>query len=162
WRMATETGWRPLQKPVRAVARAGGIGPTAFSKLAVAHLLSAGGDALVTLALAGSLFFDISPTAARGRVALSLILTMAPFGVVAPTRITPAREDRKPTKEETENRVGTPPIVMAAAVMAVLRFAVGFLTFLLAFDLRRGHAPAYWFGLILLASVGGSLVGAAI
>src|SRR2546423_6674753 len=39
---------------------------------------------MVTVALAGSLFFSISPTAARGRVALSLVLTMAPFGVVAP------------------------------------------------------------------------------
>ena len=42
------------------------------------------GDTLVTLALAGSLFFSISPNAARGRVALSLVLTMAPFAVVAP------------------------------------------------------------------------------
>lgn len=42
------------------------------------------GDTLVTLALAGSVFFSISPTAARGRVALSLLLTMAPFAVVAP------------------------------------------------------------------------------
>lgn len=42
------------------------------------------GDALVTLALAGSLFFSISPNEARGRVALSLVLTIAPFGVVAP------------------------------------------------------------------------------
>lgn len=42
------------------------------------------GDTLVTLALAGSLFFSISPSAARGRVALSLVLTMAPFAVVAP------------------------------------------------------------------------------
>jgi hypothetical protein len=42
------------------------------------------GDTLVTLALAGSLFFSISPTAARGRVALSLVVTMAPFAVVAP------------------------------------------------------------------------------
>ena len=42
------------------------------------------GDTMVTVALAGSLFFDISPTAARGRVTLSLLLTMAPFAVVAP------------------------------------------------------------------------------
>ncbi len=42
------------------------------------------GDTLVTLALAGSLFFSISPTAARGRVTLSLVLTMAPFAIVAP------------------------------------------------------------------------------
>lgn len=42
------------------------------------------GDALVTMALAGSLFFSISPSAARSRVALYLLLTMAPFAVVAP------------------------------------------------------------------------------
>ena len=39
---------------------------------------------MITVALAGSLFFDISPTAAKGRVTLSLVLTMAPFAVVAP------------------------------------------------------------------------------
>ena len=55
-----------------------------FSRLALTHALSVAGDAFVTLALAGSLFFNISLTAARGKVALSLLLTMAPFGVVAP------------------------------------------------------------------------------
>lgn len=35
-------------------------------------------------ALAGSLFFSISPDAARTQVALYLVLTMAPFAVVAP------------------------------------------------------------------------------
>ena len=55
-----------------------------FSRLATAHALAAAGDAFVITALAGSLFFDISPTAARGRVALSLLLSIAPFGLVAP------------------------------------------------------------------------------
>ncbi|MBA3654148.1 MAG: MFS transporter, partial [Actinobacteria bacterium] len=59
-------------------------GPSPFSRLVVAHALALAGDAMVTVALAGSLFFSISPTAARGRVALSLVLTMAPFAVVAP------------------------------------------------------------------------------
>jgi MFS family permease len=48
------------------------------------HVLSIAGDTLVTMSLAGSLFFSISPSAARGRVALYLLLTMAPFAVVAP------------------------------------------------------------------------------
>jgi MFS family permease len=52
--------------------------------LALAHCLSTAGDTLVTMALAGSLFFSISPQAARGRVAAYLLLTMAPFAVVAP------------------------------------------------------------------------------
>lgn len=44
----------------------------------------AAGDALVALALAGSLFFSVPETTARGRVLLYLGLTMAPFAVVAP------------------------------------------------------------------------------
>jgi hypothetical protein len=50
----------------------------------VTHLLMITGDAFMTVALAGSLFFSISPSAARSKVALYLLLTMAPFAVVAP------------------------------------------------------------------------------
>ncbi|HET6794396.1 MAG TPA: MFS transporter [Acidimicrobiales bacterium] len=55
-----------------------------FGRLAVTHVLMIGGDAFMTVALAGSLFFSISPHAARGHVLLYLALTMAPFAVVAP------------------------------------------------------------------------------
>jgi hypothetical protein len=55
-----------------------------FSRLATTQALSMAGDALVTLALAGSLFFNISLHAARGRVALSLLFTILPFAIVAP------------------------------------------------------------------------------
>lgn len=55
-----------------------------FARLARAHALSSAGDALVAIGLAGSLFFSISPEAARGKVALYLALTMAPFALVAP------------------------------------------------------------------------------
>jgi hypothetical protein len=75
-----DEGWRPLR--TRPASQSLEASP--FSRLAVAHALAVSGDALVTVALAGSLFFDISPSAARGRVALSLVLTMAPFAVVAP------------------------------------------------------------------------------
>jgi MFS family permease len=73
-------GWRPLRPPPGATGRP--ISP--FALLSRTHALAMAGDTLVTLALAGSLFFSISPNAARGRVALSLALTMAPFAVVAP------------------------------------------------------------------------------
>jgi hypothetical protein len=73
-------GWRPLRPPPGAAGRP--ISP--FALLSRTHALAMAGDTLVTLALAGSLFFSISPNAARGRVALSLALTMAPFAVVAP------------------------------------------------------------------------------
>ena len=44
----------------------------------------AAGDAMVALALAGSLFFSVPEATARGRVLLYLGLTMAPFAIVAP------------------------------------------------------------------------------
>lgn len=55
-----------------------------FGKLALLHMLVSAGDTLVTVSLAGSLFFSISPTAARSHVMLYLVITMAPFSVVAP------------------------------------------------------------------------------
>ncbi len=63
---------------------AGAAVPPSFARLARTHALSTAGDTLVATALAGSLFFSISPDAARTRVALYLVLTMAPFAVVAP------------------------------------------------------------------------------
>ncbi len=42
------------------------------------------GDAMFAVSLAGSLFFSISPTAAKDKVLLYLLLTMGPFAVVAP------------------------------------------------------------------------------
>ncbi len=41
-------------------------------------------DAIIAVALAGSIFFSISPHAARQRLVLYLALTMAPFAVVTP------------------------------------------------------------------------------
>jgi hypothetical protein len=57
---------------------------TPFARLAAAHAVSTAGDAFVTVALAGSLFFTTDPAAARPRTALYLAFTMAPFAVIAP------------------------------------------------------------------------------
>lgn len=277
-----------------------GAGPSPFSRLALTHALSMAGDALVTLALAGSLFFNISLHAARGRVALSLVLTMAPFAIVAPflgpiidrtrggrrvmvlvsaigravaclfmaryihglllfpaafltlvcskayivakaalvpasvqrpddlveanaklavggaivgfvaagpgvailklfgaatllrvdiavfllcavtsvrlqqtqpsTRIAPGETDTSPdvagpagSRSAPASRQPPPGEIQVAAVaMGTLRWAVGFMTFLVAFGFRRTSAPAWWYGAVLAGSVGGNLVGAAI
>ncbi|WP_298335671.1 MFS transporter [Ferrimicrobium sp.] len=48
------------------------------------HALSISSDTLMTVALAGSLFFSISPDEARSKVTLYLLFTMAPFAVLAP------------------------------------------------------------------------------
>ena len=275
-----EDGWRALRSPVR---RGDPMAASPFSRLAIAHALSVAGDTCVTMALAGSLFFDISPTAARGKVALSLVLTMAPFAIVAPllgpaidkrrggrkftvagaaggraitalamaavvdglllfpaafltlvlskahavarsslvpttvssdeelveanaklalgsavvgfvaagpaiavlqlassawtlrlaavifalaaiaaTRIVQSHPDNPAAKEVGDAELSDRGIVMAATAMAVLRGMVGFLTFLVAFTFRRAGAPSWWFGVVLAASVGGTLIGAAL
>ncbi|HYJ73428.1 MAG TPA: MFS transporter [Actinomycetota bacterium] len=55
-----------------------------LDRLAWVHAISTLGDALVAVALAGTLFFAVPVAAARPRVALYLLLTVAPFAVVAP------------------------------------------------------------------------------
>src|ERR1700674_2766529 len=55
-----------------------------FGRLARTHVLMTAGDTLFAVSLAGSLFFSISPTAAKDKVLLYLLLTMGPFAVVAP------------------------------------------------------------------------------
>ena len=50
---------------------------TPFVRLARVHAIAAASDGAVTAALAGSIFFSISPEESRGRVALALLLTLA-------------------------------------------------------------------------------------
>lgn len=277
--MEDDTGWRPLRRPVHPAQ----ITTPPFRRLAVAHVLSLAGDALVTVALAGSLFFDISPDAARGRVALSLVLTILPFGVVAPflgpaidriaggrrlmvvsaglgralaalyaaavldglllfptafvllvlskthavaksslvptvvdspddlvganarlalagavigslaaapgvlvmqvfgaewvmrlaavvftagaiaaLRIVQVHPDDPAARSVASEELRHAGVRLAATAMGVLRGSVGFLTFLLAFALRRGGQPAWLFGLVIAASVAGGLLGSLI
>jgi len=74
----------------KAVANARAVTRTAldqsqpFGRLVVVHCLQAISGSLVAISLAGSLFFSISPHAAKGRVLLYLLLTIAPFALVGP------------------------------------------------------------------------------
>jgi len=65
-----------------------------FGRLALAHVLSLAGDALIAMSLAGTLFFDVDPAEARWKIALYLVFTMAPFAVVGPL-IGPAMDRAK-------------------------------------------------------------------
>ena len=58
--------------------------PSNFVHLARVHALQTSGNAAIAVALANSLFFAIDPQAARGRIFLYLLLSMAPFTLVAP------------------------------------------------------------------------------
>ncbi len=55
-----------------------------FRRLAITHALMMGGDAAMVVALADSLFFNIDLDAARSRVMLFLVISFAPFLVIAP------------------------------------------------------------------------------
>lgn len=80
WAAPSPAGPAPAGSgPVRPRAP---VGP--FVRLARVHAAATATDAVVAAALAGSIFFSISPDAARWRVALYLGLTMAPFAVVTP------------------------------------------------------------------------------
>ena len=73
---------RALSGPA-ATRRLFGLPPLA-RPAAKAHGLIAAADALFAVSLAGSLFFSVSVDAARPRVLLYLLVTLAPFAVVAP------------------------------------------------------------------------------
>ena len=69
---------------VRSAARADGADSSGLSALISVHALHAAGDALVAVALAGTLFFSVPIGEARSRVALYLVLTMLPFSLLVP------------------------------------------------------------------------------
>jgi MFS family permease len=91
---ATAAFWQFLLAVVRTIGRGGrrlrrwnrrdGAGSSGLATLVEIHALQAAGDATITVALAGSLFFSVPTHEARSRVALYLLVTMAPFAVVAP------------------------------------------------------------------------------
>ncbi|MGF1596248.1 MAG: MFS transporter [Acidimicrobiales bacterium] len=104
---------------------------TPFIRLARTHALSVGGDALLAVALADSLFFNVDPNDARWKVAAYLVLTLAPFAFVAP--LLGPLMDRLSGGHRYM-------IIASAAVRAVLMFALvryvqGPLLFPLAFSM---------------------------
>jgi hypothetical protein len=69
---------------VHRLTGASGASRTGLGSLIELSAAGAAGDAFVTIALAGTLFFSTSLDQARGKIALTLIITMAPFAVLAP------------------------------------------------------------------------------
>ena len=74
-RQASPTPRRGSPDEPRPVGRPSGLGNglriTPFTQLARVHAISAIGDGLITVALAGSIFFSIDPDAARWRDEMS-------------------------------------------------------------------------------------------
>ncbi|WP_031225499.1 MFS transporter [Streptomyces roseochromogenus] len=82
---------RALHFPVTGAARgirkathAHGAGESGLGKLIELHAVNGAGDVMITVALASTVFFSVPTAEARGRVALYLAITMAPFTVLAP------------------------------------------------------------------------------
>jgi MFS family permease len=87
FRSGTQASGRATRGTGRFVHRitgAQGAGRTGLATLIETTAVSGAADAFVTIALAGTIFFSTSVDQARGRVVLFLIITMAPFAVLAP------------------------------------------------------------------------------
>ncbi|MFF4651743.1 MFS transporter [Streptomyces sp. NPDC001380] len=69
---------------IRRATSAEGAGESGLAKLIELHAVNSFGDMLITIALASTIFFSVPTGEARGRVALYLLVTMAPFAVLAP------------------------------------------------------------------------------
>lgn len=69
---------------IRKATHAHGAGESGLGKLIELHAVNGAGDVMITVALASTVFFSVPTDQARGRVALYLAVTMAPFILLAP------------------------------------------------------------------------------
>ena len=112
------------------LARIATVSSLASGAIAVGILNAA--DAVQVLRVAALLYF--------GATALAL-------------RIPPSRADRLPDVGVERNELRSPRVHASAAAMGVLRGAIGFLVFLVAFGLKRDAEPLWFFGAVAAASV---------
>jgi Major Facilitator Superfamily len=75
---------RGTGRAIHRLTQASGAGRTGLDRVIELTAAGAAADAFVAVALAGTLFFSTSVDQARGRIALTLLITMAPFAVLAP------------------------------------------------------------------------------
>ncbi|WP_335933847.1 MFS transporter [Streptomyces sp. PTD5-9] len=90
-RRAGRAAGRALRAPFTGAARgirrathAHGAGESGLGKLIELHAVNGAGDVMITVALASTVFFSVPTDEARGRVALYLAVTLAPFALLAP------------------------------------------------------------------------------
>ncbi len=116
-----------------------------LSRLTVIGGLVAAAPGLGLLKLGGS---EPVVNLAAAAYAITSLLTL---------RLPRPRMDRVPGEV---TKLGAIPRLTAAAVgTAALKGASGFLFFLLAFALRGGNHPAYWFGILAVAAAAGAFAG---
>ncbi|MCL4448186.1 MAG: MFS transporter [Actinobacteria bacterium] len=108
-----------------------------LGRLTLTHVFMMAGDTLVTFSLAGSLFFSLSPNAAKDKVMLYLLFTMAPFAVVAPF-LSPLLDKGKKTR---------PTIAFLSAI------GRGVLCLFMSFDLKSFLLFPEAFGILVLSKL---------
>ncbi|MEU7044471.1 MFS transporter [Streptomyces varsoviensis] len=81
---AVRTPFTGAARGIRRATHAHGAGESGLGKLIELHAVHSAGDMLITVALASTVFFSVPTDQARGRVALYLAVTMAPFVLLAP------------------------------------------------------------------------------
>ena len=80
----TNRAARLVTRKVISASKADGANESGLTALIWNQVLSYAADAMIAVALAGTVFFGASTHAQRGNILLYLLITMAPFAVVAP------------------------------------------------------------------------------
>ncbi|MFF0345881.1 MFS transporter [Kribbella sp. NPDC004875] len=75
---------RATGRRIRGLTGAQGAGESGLSRMIELGAVNAAGDTAFAVSLAGTVFFTVPSDQARDRVALFLLLTMAPFALMAP------------------------------------------------------------------------------
>jgi len=103
----------------------------AFRRLALSYAANVAGDTLIALALADTLFFSVPSVEARGNVIAYLLITVAPFAIVAPVLTSVF------THHPSAYRAGLTgaSVLRAAITIGLMRIGGGLMLFVLAFGL---------------------------
>lgn len=75
---------RGTVRAINNASRADGASVSGLTRLIWLNVVQTGGDGMIAVALANTIFFSAATNQQRSNVALYLIITMAPFAVVAP------------------------------------------------------------------------------
>lgn len=113
------------------VSAARGARASGLTALIWNQVLSFGADAMITVALAGTVFFGASPNAQRGNVLEYLLVTVAPFALVAPV-IGPAMD-----RLQHGRRLAMAGTAIGRAVLAIV-MATHFTSLLVLFPAALG------------------------
>jgi U5 snRNP spliceosome subunit len=113
----TNRAARAVTRKVIRASKADGADESGLTALIWNQVLSYGADAMIVVALASTVFFGASTHAQRGNVLLYLLITMAPFAVVAPV-IGPALDRLQHGRRWTMAATGIGRAILALVMAA--------------------------------------------